>query len=114
MKTRPASSAAPRLAWPEGKRFAFTAFDDADYDRLINTRPVYDFLADLGLLTTKSVWTLAAQREGPLGGLSTEEPAYLEWTQGLQRAAARGYRHSRFSSKRPEAGPETKRALRTV
>lgn len=86
MKTRPASSAAPRLAWPEGKRFAFTAFDDADYDRLINTRPVYDFLAELGILTTKSVWTLAAQREGPLGGLSTEEPAYLEWTQGLQRA----------------------------
>lgn len=75
----------PRIAWPDGKRFAFTAFDDADYDQLSNTRPVYDFLKDLGILTTKSVWTLAAQRAAPLGGLSTEEPAYLEWAQALQR-----------------------------
>lgn len=77
---------AGRIEWPDGKRFAFSVFDDADYDQLDNTRPVYDFLASLGILTTKSVWTLAAQRDAPLAGRSTDEPAYLDWARSLQRA----------------------------
>lgn len=77
---------AARVVWPEGKQFAFTVFDDADYDRLHNVRPVYDFLAQLGLRTTKSVWTLAAPKDAPLGGLSTEDAEYLAWVQALQRA----------------------------
>jgi hypothetical protein len=77
---------AGQIAWPEGKKFAFTVFDDADYDRLTNTRPVYDFLAEIGVLTTKSVWTLRAERAAPLSGLSTDEPQYLEWVRSLQRA----------------------------
>ncbi len=77
---------APRIEWPDGKRFAFSIFDDADYDRLTNTRPIYDFLASLGILTTKSVWTLAAQHDARLGGMSTESADYLEWAQSLQRA----------------------------
>ena len=64
----------PRITWPEGKRFAFTVFDDADYDRLDNVRPVYDFLGGFGIHTTKSVWTLAATQEARLSGLSTELP----------------------------------------
>ena len=75
---------AARILWPDGKRFAFTVFDDADNDRLENVRPVYDFLASLGVFTTKSVWTLAAQREVPLGGWSTETGDYLAWVQALQ------------------------------
>ena len=78
--------APPRITWPEGKRFAFTVFDDADYDRLDNVRPVYDFLGELGIHTTKSVWTLAATKEARLSGLSTELPEYLAWAQSLQRA----------------------------
>jgi hypothetical protein len=78
--------APPRITWPEGKRFAFTVFDDADYDRLDNVRPVYDFLGELGIHTTKSVWTLAATQEARLSGLSTELPEYLAWAQSLQRA----------------------------
>lgn len=77
---------AARIAWPDGKRFAFTVFDDADYDRLTNTRPVYDFLAELGMLTTKSVWTLAPEREAALSGLSTADAEYLAWARSLQRA----------------------------
>jgi hypothetical protein len=77
---------AARIEWPEGKKFAFTAFDDADYDRLHNVRPVYDFLTRLGIFTTKSVWTLAAPADAPLGGLSTEDAEYLAWAQSLQRA----------------------------
>jgi len=76
----------PRIEWPEGKRFAFTAFDDADHDRLHNVRPVYDFLTQLGLRTTKSVWTLAAPADTPLGGLTTEDAEYLAWAQSLQSA----------------------------
>jgi hypothetical protein len=79
---------APRVNWPEGKRFAFSVFDDADHDWLDNVKPVYDFLADLGMLTTKSVWTVAPTHESPMGGLSTEDPRYLEWILALQ---ARGF-----------------------
>ena len=75
-----------QVNWPDGKRFAFTVFDDADYDRLHNVRPIYDFLRDLGMRTTKSVWPLAAEREVPLGGLSTEDPEYLAWVLELQRS----------------------------
>lgn len=76
----------PRIQWPDGKRFAFTAFDDADSDRLFNVKPVYDFLAELGIFTTKSVWTLAATHDARLGGLSTEDPEYFAWAKSLQRA----------------------------
>jgi len=83
---KPEQEGRTRLEWPDGKRFAFTVFDDADYDRLHNVRPVYDFLRDLGLRTTKSIWPLAAERNAPLGGLSTEDPEYLAWALELQRA----------------------------
>jgi hypothetical protein len=94
------------IAWPDGKRFAFTVFDDADYDRLENTRPVYDFLAETGFRTTKSVWTVAAEREAPLGGLSTETPEYLAWAQDLQRA---GFEIG-FHGARSHSSPRTENA----
>src|SRR5437868_3999166 len=74
------------MTWPEGKKFAFTIFDDADNDRLDNTRPVYDFLGDLGFRTTKSAWMLPGAAGAKLSGLSTTDPAYLAWVQALQRA----------------------------
>lgn len=76
----------PQIAWPEGRKFAFTAFDDADYDRLHNVRPVYDFLQELGVFTTKSVWTMPEIRPSRLSGISTEDPAYLEWVTALQKS----------------------------
>lgn len=51
-------TAQPHIPWPDGKRFAFTIFDDTDHQTLENVPPVYDFLSDLGLRTTKSVWPL--------------------------------------------------------
>jgi hypothetical protein len=42
--------------YPAGKRFAFTIVDDTDMATLESVRPVYDFLANLGLRTTKTVW----------------------------------------------------------
>ena len=85
--------------WPEGKKFAFTAFDDADCDLLHNVRPVYDFLRDLGIFTTKSIWPLAAEREAVLGGLSAEYPEYRAWILDLQRAGFEiGYHGARCHS----------------
>lgn len=75
---------ADRLTFPEGKRFAFTVFDDTDKATVENVRPVYDLLADLGLRTTKSVWPLAPTRPSPLGGATLADPAYLEFVLALR------------------------------
>ena len=97
------------MTWPDQKRFAFTVFDDADYDRLHNVKPVYDFLSELGIFTTKSIWPLAAEKEAPLGGLSTEDPEYLAWILSLQRAGFEiGFHGARCHSSPREA---TARAL---
>ena len=45
-----------KIKYPENKTFAFTIIDDTDYSTIENTKPVYDFLQDLGFRTSKSVW----------------------------------------------------------
>jgi hypothetical protein len=77
-----------RIAWPEGKAFAFTAFDDTDEATVANVGPVYDFLADLGFRTTKSVWPLRAPEAPASEGQTCEDPDYLDWALKLQ---ARGF-----------------------
>jgi len=44
------------LHLPEGKKFAFTIIDDTDDSTVDNTKPIYDFLFECGLRTTKTVW----------------------------------------------------------
>jgi hypothetical protein len=73
----------PRIVWPEGKDFAFTVFDDTDLATLANVRPVYDFLADQGIRTTKSVWPLR-NSHGRESAMDCEDPDYLRWVQSLQ------------------------------
>ena len=46
------------VAWPDGKLFAFSIIDDTDLSTLENVRPVYDYISELGLRTTKTVWML--------------------------------------------------------
>ena len=71
--------------FPHGKRFAFTIFDDTDDSTLERVEPVYRFLADLGLYTTKSVWPLAGLAEGRIGGATLEEDqGYRKFTLWLQ------------------------------
>lgn len=74
----------PPIAWPEGKRFAFTVFDDADYDFRHLVVPVYDFLAELGVLTTKSIWPLAERRKVSHSGSSAEDSEHLAWAMRLK------------------------------
>src|SRR5688572_12370019 len=68
----------PQIKWPEGKQFAFTIFDDPDFDTADNVSTIYSFLADLGLRTTKSVWPIKGDGTPKIGGATCEERQYLE------------------------------------
>lgn len=70
--------------FPDGKRFAFTIFDDTDLSTATNIRPVYDLLFTLGMQSTKSVWPLASVSDGWHGGSSLQEPDYLRFICSLR------------------------------
>lgn len=77
----------PRVQWPDGKRFAFTVFDDTDHSTVENVKPIYDELAELGFRTTKSVWPLRPERGAPepiIGGSTCEDQHYRDWVLDLQ------------------------------
>jgi hypothetical protein len=85
--------------WPDGKRFAFTVFDDTDRGTLDNLSPVYTLLSDLGFRTTKSVWPIAGRRTALIPGATCEEPGYRKWTLELQaRGFEIGYHNATFHS----------------
>ena len=67
------------MHWPEKKKFAFTIFDDTDNSVLSNTKEVYSFLYDIGLLTTKSVWVLDGASNGYFKGSTCNDKEYLNW-----------------------------------
>lgn len=72
------------VTWPEGKRFAFTIFDDTDWTNLSRGPDVYALLRDLGMRTTKSVWAIEGSEPTVIGGASCEDPEYLAWVLELQ------------------------------
>ena len=74
------------VSWPDGKRFAFSVFDDTDQSTVANVKEVYALLRDHGMFTTKSVWPVAG-REAPevVGGSTCAEPDYLAWVRQLQK-----------------------------
>ena len=74
-----------KIAWPNGKRFAFTFCDDPDFSTVENTKPIYDFLASLGLRTTKLVWPLRGEGETRNGGDTCEDRHYIDWVLSLQK-----------------------------
>jgi hypothetical protein len=90
------------IAWPEGKSFAFTIFDDTDGSTVENTAPLYDVLKDLGFRTTKSAWPLATPGAPRWRGATCAEPDYLAWIKHLQADGFEiGYHHvSCLSSER--------------
>lgn len=75
----------PRIVWPDGKRFAFTVFDDPDAQTLETGRRVYEFLAESGFRTTKGIWPVRGPREPSDCGGTCAEPDYLRWCQELQQ-----------------------------
>lgn len=70
-----------KIKWPNGKRFAFTIIDDTDNGTVANLKPVYDFLFEKGLRTTKTVW-VKPSRDGFTGGCLLD-PAYYDFIQTL-------------------------------
>ncbi|MBI1305689.1 MAG: hypothetical protein GC181_03635 [Bacteroidetes bacterium] len=74
-----------KISWPEGKKFAFTIFDDTDNAVLENVKAVYDFLHHLKIYTTKSVWVLEPEGTPRIGGLTCGDVAYREYCQELKK-----------------------------
>src|SRR5437879_6035042 len=94
----------PRVRWPEGKRFAFSVFDDTDESTLENTAPVYEFLRECGFRTTKSVWPLGG-RDTPLivGGSTCADAGYVRWLKEIQKTGSEiGYHNATFHSSNRE------------
>jgi hypothetical protein len=75
----------PRIEWKDGKEFAFTFCDDTDFSTLENVRPVYDFLAQLGIRSTKLVWLANGDTNGRNSGDTCENAAYNAWLVELQK-----------------------------
>jgi len=78
------------LQIPDGKSFIFSVFDDTDVSTLDNIRPVYDYLTELGLFTTKSVWPMDSQQQASnyKGSHSLQNPEYAAYVKEL---ANRGF-----------------------
>lgn len=94
-----------RIVWPDGKSFAFTIFDDTDLGTVENLAPVYDLFLNSGIRSTKSVWVLPGTEPPALnGGETCDNPEYLKWVLGLQKAGVEiGWHNATFhSSRRPE------------
>lgn len=69
------------ITWPNGAKFAFTVFDDTDNSTIENCKPVYDYLIQRGILTTKSVWVYPSR--GRYLGESLADRRYLDWIREL-------------------------------
>lgn len=83
--------------FPANKDFAVTFVDDTDLSTRENTKPVYDYLAELGMRGTKTVWANRQMRnsiyqsglEAPVGlnafsGSTLEDPEYRDWVLQLR------------------------------
>jgi hypothetical protein len=99
------------IAWPGGRRFAFTVFDDPDAQTLETGVPVYSLLADLGFRTTKAVWPIRGSGTPSDRGLTCADDDHRRWVESLQ---ARGFEiglHNATSHTSPRE--ETERGLDT-
>jgi len=74
----------PKIEWPDGKEFAFTIFDDPDFDTVENVAAIYSFLGDIGFRTTKAVWPLRGNGTPKIGGATCEDEQYLKRVLSLQ------------------------------
>ncbi len=92
------------VAWPEGKAFAFSVFDDPDAQTCQDGRIVYSFLADLGFRSTRGVWPVEAVRTPNSPGETCGSRCYREHSIALQSSGFEiGYHNAtKHSSTREE------------
>jgi hypothetical protein len=76
----------PPASWPNGKQFAFTVFDDPDFQTLEDGKAVYDFLGELGFRTTRGVWTVPSPVGDASYGVTCDDPGVLPWLLQLKRS----------------------------
>lgn len=74
------------VAWPNGKAFAFTVFDDPEGSSEDARKFLYPVLAEFGFRTTKGVWPVGPLREPNCPGETCAGKEYLEDAQRLQEA----------------------------
>jgi len=75
----------PLIAFPDGKKFAFSIFDDTDVATLEYIRPIYELLDRLGFRTTKSVWPLPYLGTSEYEGSATlDDSEYAAYIRDLQ------------------------------
>jgi hypothetical protein len=77
------------ITWPKGKKFAFSVVDDTDCTTLENGPIVYEFLRQLGIRTTKTVWMFHGDTRDDnrrIIGDTCENRAYRDWVLTLQRS----------------------------
>jgi hypothetical protein len=72
-----------KVKWPHNKKFAFTVVDDTDFSTVDNTKPIYDFLYDMNIKTTKTVWVYPSKDRYSGSTLSDED--YLNFILNLQK-----------------------------
>jgi len=75
----------PKIKWPGGKDFAFTIFDDPDFDSVENVESIYSFLSDIGLRTTKAIWPILGNGTPKIGGATCEDEHYLKLILSLKK-----------------------------
>jgi hypothetical protein len=87
-------------AFPQGKKFAFSIFDDTDVATLEYIRPIYELLERLGFRTTKSVWPLSYEGSSDYEGSATlEDSEYAKYVRDLQeRGFEIGFHGARMES----------------
>lgn len=76
------------IAWPQGKRFAFSVFDDTDLSMPGNFEAVYELLGSLGMRTTKSVWPATGSdlQSRSWQGSTCDDADYLQTILQLHRS----------------------------
>ncbi len=74
------------IDFPDGKKFAFSIVDDTDGATVENIKPVYDYMHELGIRCTKTVWVLHSNdlSHWPNRGASVEDSQYLAFVLELQ------------------------------
>lgn len=94
-----------KISFPQGKKFAFTIFDDTDNASVENVRPIYELLSELNMRTTKSVWVFPTDNErNPYFHSQTlADPDYLSFIRWLMEKGFEVSFHGASTDSNPRA-----------
>lgn len=67
-----------KIKWPNNCDFAFTVVDDTDGATVANIKPVYDYLYEKGIITTKTCWAYPS-RDDIYTGECLEDENYKDF-----------------------------------